>query len=74
MTDIPWIECGLTWDAFEKQQGGRASDALIGLQVEVDGETFLIGSINRLRGVCDDCEAFRGDAIVTRYRRLVEIP
>lgn len=50
MIGIPWIECGLTWDAFE------------------------IGSINRLRGVCDDCEAFRWEAIVTRYRRLVEIP
>ena len=32
-----------------------------------DGTTHLIGSINTIRGVCDDCPAFDSDAIVTRY-------
>ena len=44
-----------------------------GVQIEVDGKLYLIGDINQLRGVCDDCTAFEGDAIVTRYRVLIDM-
>lgn len=47
--------------------------ALPGTQVEVDGKCYLIGDINRHRGICDDCTAFESDAIVTRYRVLCTV-
>lgn len=44
-----------------------------GVQIELeDGERYLIGTINQNGGVCDDCKAFEGSAIVKRYRVLVE--
>ena len=43
-----------------------------GTQVEVDGKRYLIGDINQLAGVCDDCVAFAQEVIVTRYRVLLE--
>lgn len=43
-----------------------------GVQIEMaDGKQYLIGDINRLRGVCDDCTAFEPEDIVVRYRVLV---
>ena len=33
-----------------------------------DGEQFLIGHINTIRGVCDDCTMFEPDTIVKRYK------
>jgi len=43
-----------------------------GIQIELDdGKRYLIGHINRNRGVCDDCTQFSGSDIVVRYRRLV---
>jgi len=43
------------------------------IEVNVDGvvKRFLIGHINPLRGVCDDCSAFKGAAPVLRYRVLI---
>jgi len=44
-----------------------------GVQVEMaDGKQYLIGDVNRLGGVCDDCSAFDSIDIVARYRVLVE--
>lgn len=46
--------------------------ALPGVQVEMaDGSRHLIGDINKVGGVCDDCTAFDSAAIVTRYRVLI---
>jgi len=43
-----------------------------GVQVEMaGGETYLIGDVNPLGGVCDDCAAFDSTDIVVRYRVLV---
>jgi hypothetical protein len=43
-----------------------------GTQIEMaDGKRYLIGDINTNRGVCDDCVAFDGNAIVVRYRVLI---
>lgn len=44
-----------------------------GTQIEVGEKLYLIGDINPNRGVCDDCIAFASDAIVTRYRVLVDL-
>jgi hypothetical protein len=40
------------------------------IEVEVDGKLhqYLIGDINVLRGVCDDCTMFDKSAIVKRYK------
>jgi len=44
-----------------------------GVQVEMaDGKQYLIGDVNKLGGVCDDCSAFNSTDIVARYRVLVE--
>jgi len=43
-----------------------------GVQVEMgDGKKLLIGDINQLRGVCDDCTEFDAEDIVVRYRVLI---
>ncbi len=40
------------------------------IEVELDGKTqvLLIGHINNLRGVCDDCTMFEPNTIVKRYK------
>jgi hypothetical protein len=36
-------------------------------------KTFLIGDINKVSGVCDDCTAFPAeDARVVRYKQVLE--
>jgi hypothetical protein len=47
-----------------------------GTMIEVETEPdktsqFLIGDINTLRGVCDDCTAFDDNAIVKRYKVIL---
>lgn len=42
-----------------------------GTQIDVNGKLYLIGNINPILGVCDDCVAFRSEDIVTRYRVLI---
>jgi hypothetical protein len=43
-----------------------------GVQIEMaNGKRYLIGDVNRLRGVCDDCTEFDTTDIVVRYRVLV---
>jgi hypothetical protein len=37
-----------------------------------DGKTYLVGHINRLAGVCDDCKAFENEARVLGYKVVVE--
>jgi hypothetical protein len=47
-----------------------------GIEVEVKHDKglhrYLIGDINKVGGVCDDCMAFEPSDIVTRYRVLIE--
>jgi hypothetical protein len=42
------------------------------IQME-NGDIHLIGSINALSGVCDDCCEFEKDAIVKRYAILIDL-
>lgn len=68
MTD--WTECKMSWEEFDRRGLNNA-----GTLVEIeDGEIsqYLIGDINNLRGVCDDCTAFPKKSIVTRYKILAE--
>lgn len=37
-----------------------------------DGSEYLIGHINQLRGVCDDCTEFGKDEIVKAYKIVWE--
>ena len=56
-----WIECGLDWeDQFPP-----------GTWVELEeGAILLVGHVNELAGVCDDCTVFANPLIraVVRYR------
>ncbi len=72
-----WVTCGLPFDARNQERSftsdlGRAN--LPGVLVEVNGQRYLIGHINDIRGVCDDCTEFGMDAIVTRYKRVWSAP
>lgn len=67
MTASPWIAFGRSYREFED-----AGLAKPGTLVEVFDEHVLIGHINPLRGVCDDCVEFSRDDIVTRYRVVWE--
>lgn len=52
----------------------RSSKATPGTQVEfADGTRALIGDVNPLGGICDDCEheAFRGHTKIVAYRRIL---
>lgn len=62
-----WIAYGKSWREFS--QSGLSNP---GTLVEVSGKQYMIGDINDVRGVCDDCTAFNGDARVDRYCILVE--
>lgn len=73
--DKHWIKYNKSWLDFEDEGLAQA-----GVFVEVKGNTYdddaveayLIGDINEIRGVCDDCTAFHKGAIVLRYKRLVD--
>lgn len=54
------------------KRGSFQEFAAPGVQIEMaDGSRHLIGDINMLAGVCDDCRAFDSDAVVVRYRVLI---
>lgn len=50
-------------------QGLNKAGIIIELE---DGTIHLIGTINELRGVCDDCTAFESNVKVKRYAVLVD--
>lgn len=64
-----WQSYGKTWSDFAKEVPSR-----IGIEIEIQtseqNAQHLIGTINALAGVCDDCTAFSPHAIVIRYRRV----
>lgn len=67
MNEPIWQEANMTWQEFSNRNLNEP-----GTLVEVDGDCYLIGDINTLRGVCDDCTAFDKKEIVSRYKVLVE--
>lgn len=61
------------WTDFQKKKsfsgrGLAVSGTLIEVQVDDKVETHLIGTINEQGGVCNDCSAFKNDAIILRYK------
>jgi len=62
-----WIEFGLPYWRF-----GHAELNKPGTLVDVDSKIYLIGHINPLSGICDDCTEFEYDAIVKRYKVIWE--
>lgn len=57
-----WIPYGKTFEQF-------CADDLNdrGVFILVDGRAFLIGDINKIGGVCEDCMDFGPHSIVTHY-------
>lgn len=76
--DIPWIDCGLPFDgktySMDEDTFCQRGLNLPGTQIEVGGDHYLIGDINGLGGVCDDCCEVHSSDIVTRYRVLLPFP
>lgn len=76
---MKWIKCNIPFgpvyskyspvgkDSFTKR-GLNKPGVLIKTKKKHDGrDTFLIGHINGLRGVCDDCVMFDTETIVKEY-------
>lgn len=55
-------------DSFCKRKINK-SGVLIEME---DGSQYLIGDINELCGVCDDCTAFDRESIVKKYKVVWE--
>ena len=68
MTDETWTEINQPWSEFSRRSNR------VGLLVEVHSrngaEAFLIGDINDMGGVCDDCRVVYPDDVVLRARRV----
>ena len=70
-----WIEVNLPW--WKYNQEGKSFSGSEGLNkpgtlVRVEGEVFLIGHINTIAGVCDDCCEFSNEAIIVAYKVVWE--
>lgn len=65
-----WIEINLPfWDCKENDSFSGRGLNMPGVLIRMkDGAEYLIGHINELRGVCDDCTEFGSDAIVAAYQ------
>lgn len=77
-----WVDINLPWYLpLGKNCFHGSKYAVPGVLIEIQeigehGEKstprqYLIGSINKNGGTCDDCTAFEADAIVTRAKILV---
>ena len=80
MPKLNWIDINLPFgpiyddefeelDSFHKRKLNKTG-TLVEITIKDKPQVFLIGDINPLRGVCDDCVAFNNDVIVKRYRIL----
>lgn len=68
-----WIKCNLPWVNYNVDGRDFQKLAKPGVLIEFEnGETLLIGHINKLGGVCDCCVEFSDSAIIKRYKVLVE--
>jgi hypothetical protein len=77
-----WVDVNVTW--LEFMVGATLNLASLrkpGVLIEVQDEDYdgnklpikryLIGDINRVAGVCDDCSAFEDKAIILRAKIMV---
>lgn len=65
-----WIECNLPYDDYDCPEDSFRRKGLNkpGTLIETENGVFLIGHINPLRGVCDDCTEFPIETIIRRYK------
>lgn len=59
---MEWIKYGKSWREFRKEKL-----AVVGTRIRVSVKEYLIGDINILGGVCDDCMDFGYEEIVAEY-------
>lgn len=60
-------------DSFVKRLR-EAQTPMVGLQIEMkNGRRYVIGHMNTLAGICDDCRMFDEMDEVVRVRRLIPI-
>lgn len=65
-----WIVVNKEWRELSY---GKDPMIRAGVQIELSsGERYLIGDINMLGGVCDDCREFNSSTVVARYRVVVD--
>lgn len=69
--NTPWVDGkGRTFSRLAAL--GRLKPGVI-IDITLEGGTrveLLIGDINTLGGICDDCPGVRPDTIINRYRRV----
>jgi hypothetical protein len=62
-------ECARLNEELNRRCFKGAGLALPGTQIEIEGgKRLLIGDINPLGGICDDCAGIDDDTIIVRYR------
>ena len=66
LVNIPWDDYG-DGDSFVKRGLNKP-----GTLIKTHLGTFLIGNINELRGICDDCTEFPISTYVIEYAVLVD--
>lgn len=70
-----WINVTPQRTLYEFLKGGKAYswkpflENLVGVVVQTAEGEYLIGDLNDMGGVCDDCAPF-GDEIVLKYKRI----
>ena len=62
-----WIEFGKSFREFEKQGLN-----ITGTLIDVEAGQYLIGDINNLGGVCDDCTLVCREDKILRYKVVWE--
>lgn len=72
-----WIAVDKPWDEFTNASAGvqievRRRNPHVKTEFLSETEFYLIGELNELGGVCDDCQGIRHNDIVLRYRVLVD--
>lgn len=72
-----WIQCGKTWDEFKRSNECKTG-MVLEIQEPIDEKTMtkspgylLVGDINEVGGVCDDCCGIGYADVITRYTRVV---
>lgn len=73
-----WVNVNQPFSLFKKQQGGDFGNLEIGTYLHIkDSDNrdsyYLVGDINKLNGVCDDCRGIDSDSTVVRYK-MIELP
>ena len=63
-----WIELNLPYDNYKENCFVGKDLNIPGTLIDTKYGIFLIGHINPLKGVCDDCVEFRSPTIVKRYK------